>query len=114
MILGIAKIQHYYNLILLRFMLRVGSFVAIDKICAHYLESPGTKDYTSAQARRQFSDFREVSISTVLTHGDLLSSGAGQRHRGFLLTVMRVLWPRWIIKLMLPRCGLFMLIEARK
>jgi hypothetical protein len=66
------------------------------------------------EARKLFSAFSEVKVSTVLTHGDLLESGAGQRHRGVLLTLARVVWPRWLIKRIFPGLGLFMLVDARK
>jgi hypothetical protein len=58
--------------------------------------------------------FSNVVISTVLTHGDLLESNAGQRHRGVLLALARKLWPRSIIRFVFPKAGLFMLIRAKK
>jgi hypothetical protein len=83
-------------------------------IYAHYLESPGTKAYTVNEARTLFRKFTEVKISTVLTHGDLLESDAGQRHRGWLLSMAKRIWPRRLLRSVLPGHGLFMLIEARK
>ena len=50
----------------------------------------------------------------MLTHGDLLTSDAGQRHRGALLTIAKALWPRWLIRTFLPRHGLFLLARAIK
>jgi hypothetical protein len=41
-------------------------------------------------------------------------SEAGQQHRGPLLSMARVLWPRWLFRRLVPRFGLFMLITARK
>ncbi|MFM8642076.1 MAG: hypothetical protein ACKOEP_04470, partial [Phycisphaerales bacterium] len=55
-----------------------------------------------------------ISIRTQLMHGDLLESGAGQRHQGALLAAARAIWPRSVIRRALPGCGLFMLIRARK
>ena len=83
-------------------------------IYAHHLESPGTKAYTIAEARQLCARFTHCQITTVLTHGDLLTSAAGQRHRGLLLTVARKLWPRWLIRRFFPNHGLFMLITAVK
>jgi len=83
-------------------------------IYACYLESPGTKAYSIAEAEQLFSAFSEVRIKTVLTHGDLLESGAGQRHQGGLLSIARKVWPRGLIRRVFPNAGLFMLIEARK
>jgi hypothetical protein len=59
-------------------------------IYSHHLESPGTKAYTSNEARNLFKQFSELKISIVLTHGDLLESDAGQRHRGILLNNSQV------------------------
>ena len=84
------------------------------KIYDLYLESPGTKAYTISQAKQLMSSFENVRISTVLTHGDLLSSQAGQRHAGLLLRIARAIWPRWLIQTLFPTAGLFMLIEASK
>lgn len=95
-------------------LLRGRPWVTLRDVYARYLESPGTKAYTVAEARTLFADFEDVRIRTVLTHGDLLTSGAGQRHGGTLLRIARCVWPRWLITRLLPRCGLFMLIEARK
>jgi hypothetical protein len=58
--------------------------------------------------------FGDVRIHTVLTHGDLLTSGAGQRHQGALLDVARRIWPRWLFKIVAKDRGLFMLIDCVK
>lgn len=87
---------------------------SLGDIYASHLESPGTKAYTLEEARGLFRQFAEVRISTVLTHGDLLESGAGQRHRGWLLSLAKRLWPRHLLRWALPGHGLFMLIEAVK
>ena len=76
-------------------------------IYASHLESPGTKAYTVAEAQRLLRRFAQVSISTVLTHGDLLESDAGQRHRGWLLSLAKRLWPRRFSRWALPGHGLF-------
>lgn len=83
-------------------------------IYSRHLESPGTKAYSVAEAEMLFSAFDKVTIQTVLTHGDLLESGAGQRHQGGVLTLARKIWPRRLIKRFFPGMGLFMLIDARK
>ena len=95
-------------------LLRGRPFCTMAEICGSHLESPGTKVYTVDEARRLCSGFRDVRIHTVLTHGDLLSSGAGQRHQGTLLNVARRLWPRWLIRRCAGNCGLFMLIDCIK
>ena len=83
-------------------------------IYAEHLESPGTKAYSYSEARDIFSRFSSVTMSTPLSHGDLLDSEVGQRHRGLVLRIAKSIWPRWLIRLIFPRAGLFMLIEAAK
>lgn len=118
---GVAKIMIYHKWSFVGFMLwlryallRLRPFTPLSDIYASHLESPGTKAYSVAEARRLFRNFRSVDIRTVLTHGDLLSSQAGQRHGGILLYVARRVWPRGLIKRFFPRNGLFMLITAMK
>jgi ubiquinone/menaquinone biosynthesis C-methylase UbiE len=95
-------------------LLRCRPWLSMRTIYANYLESPGTKAYSVAEAARLFSVFREVQLRTVLSHGDLLDSLAGQRHQGVLLSLARKMWPRSALKSIVPGLGLFMLIEARR
>jgi SAM-dependent methyltransferase len=118
---GTAKIMVYHTWSMVGFMLwaRYALLAGrpwrpLSDIYSAHLESPGTKAYSRREATRLFSDFSSVSIQTVLSHGDLLSSEAGQRHHGAALSIARKLWPRSLIKVFLPRCGLFMLITAVK
>lgn len=112
-------IYHRWSLVGLMLWLRYAllglrPWLSLNRIYARYLESPGTKAYSIAEARRLFSGFSEVKIRIVLSHGDLLESMAGQRHRGVLLTLARRIWPRRLLQRCCPGLGLFMLIEAEK
>ena len=118
---GAAKIMIYHKHSLVGYMLWLRYAVLTGKpwrslydIYANHLESPGTKAYSAAEARVMFSRFTRCEIVTVLTHGDLLESDAGQRHRGWLLSIAKRFWPRRFLRWALPGQGLFMLIEARK
>lgn len=118
---GTARVMIYYkwSLVGLMLWLRYGvgtlrPWISLSDIYSRYLESPGTKAYTVSEASRLFWAFRSVEIETVLTHGDLLASEAGQRHRGLILDLARRLWPRAILRRLFPRNGLFMLITAQK
>ncbi len=118
---GVAKVMIYHKwsmvglMLWIRYaLLRFRPYISLQEIYAIYLESPGTKAYSFSEARRLFDDFSEVSISTVLSTGDLLEGDAGQRHQGILLSIARKIWPRWFIRKVFPNAGLFMLIEARK
>jgi hypothetical protein len=86
----------------------------LTEIYSRYLESPGTKAYSRNEAGTLFDEFHEVEMRVQLTHADLLASSVGQRHRGLLLNIGRRLWPRWLIKAVLPGHGLFLLIRGRK
>lgn len=118
---GEARVMIYHKhslvgyMLWLRYALLTGKpWRSLSDIYASHLESPGTKAYTMDEARALFRQFHKVRISTVLTHGDLLESDAGQRHRGWLLTLAKRLWPRRMLRRALPGHGLFMLIEATK
>ncbi|RRB00882.1 class I SAM-dependent methyltransferase [Larkinella rosea] len=118
---GRANVMIYHKhswvgyLLWLRYGLAKGKpNTSLATIYANYLESPGTKAYSKVEAKQLFASFSQVSIQTVLTHADLLSSQAGQRHRSWLLTVSRWLYPRWLIRLFFPEHGLYMMISAIK
>jgi 2-polyprenyl-3-methyl-5-hydroxy-6-metoxy-1,4-benzoquinol methylase len=118
---GTAKVMIYHKWSLVGYMLwlryglmRLRPWMTLTNVYAHYLESPGTKAYSVTAARRLFAAFGVVHIQTVLTHGDLLESVAGQRHGGAFLSVARRIWPRAILRRFAARHGLFMLISAIK
>jgi SAM-dependent methyltransferase len=118
---GRAKLMIYHKHSLVGYMLwlRYAALAgrpwrSLADVYAHHLESPDTKAFTVPEARALFHRFTDVRISTVLTHGDLLESGAGQRHGGWLLSTARRVWPRRLLRRALPGHGLFMLIEAGK
>lgn len=119
---GTAKIMIYHKYSFVGFMLwlryalvRLKPLTPLNQIYSRYLESPGTKAYSIAEARDLFAGkFTKVDIKVVLTHGDLLSSAVGQRHRGLFLQVARLTWPRWLIRTFFKKHGLFMLISATK
>ena len=119
--LALPKIMIYNKYSLVGFMLWFRyallsgkPLTSLDAIYAKWLESPGTKAYSESDARVLFRKFNEVSIQIQLSHGDLLTSQAGQRHQGSLLNIARLIWPRWLITKACRRNGLFMLIDATK
>lgn len=114
-----AMIYHKWSMIGLMLWVRYGLLAgkpwrSLRSIYAGHLESPGTKAYSVAEARRLFAAFSTVHIETVLTHGDLLESAAGQRHQGAALNLARKIWPQSLIRRFFPNAGLFMLIQATK
>jgi SAM-dependent methyltransferase len=118
---GCAKVMIYHRRSLVGFMLwcRYALLAGrpwrnLNTVFAHHMESPGTKAYSVAEARELFRSFSTVNIHTVLTHGDLLESDVGQRHRGALLSLAKRVWPRAILRIAFQRCGLYLLITATK
>jgi ubiquinone/menaquinone biosynthesis C-methylase UbiE len=86
---------------------------SLTDIYAHHLESPGTKGYTVAEARRLVALFVSNKVRTAVSFGDLLRGEVGQQHAGLGLTIARRLWPRPLVS-RLPALGLLLLIEADK
>ena len=118
---GFAKIMIYHKYALVGYMLwtryallRGRPWMSLATIYDRYLESPGTKAYSIAEARQLFSAFEIDSISTHMTHADLLTSAAGQRHRGALLQVAKAIWPRRLLKTLLAGHGLDLLVACHK
>jgi ubiquinone/menaquinone biosynthesis C-methylase UbiE len=83
-------------------------------IYARYMESPGTKAYTTQAAHHLFRKFARVTHRIELSVGDTLEGAAGQRHQGLLLRAAKSVWPRALIKRFAKRYGLFLLITAQK
>lgn len=114
-----VMVYHTWSLVGLMLWVRYGlmrrkPFTSLAEIYATYLESPGTKAYTRDEAARLFESAAQVLTRVELTHGDLLESGAGQRHTGRALTLARMIWPRWVLKRVAKRLGLFLLVSGRK
>ena len=95
-------------------LLKLKPWLSLKEVYSRYLESPGTKAYSVAEARELFSRFRAVEISTPLAHSDLLESDVGQRHRGLARKTARKIWPRWFLRRFMPNSGSQMMIRARK
>ena len=118
---GSFRIMIYHRRSLIGYMLwiryalfRGRPFTSLDEIYANHLESPGTKAFTPEEAKSLLAGASQLDIEVKLTHGDLLSSNSGQRHQGFLLSLARIIWPRWFIRRFLTERGLFLLISGRR
>jgi ubiquinone/menaquinone biosynthesis C-methylase UbiE len=95
-------------------LLRLRPWLSLKYIYSEYLESKGTQAFTVGEVRDFFREFETVDIDINLTHGDLLTSQAGQRHEGAILKIARIFLPRFIIKKYFKNHGLFMKIRAKK
>jgi SAM-dependent methyltransferase len=114
---GTARLMIYHKFSIVGFLLwlRFGFLrgKSLSAIYSDNLESPGTHAYSLSEAKELLASFASVAICRKLSIGDLMEGAAGQRYQGRLLSVVRLFWPRWIIRLF-PCFGLFMLIEAAK
>lgn len=118
---GVARVMVYHKhsivgaLLWTRYALLAGRpGRSLADVYAEHLESPGTKAYTPDEARALFSGFSQVRTRVELSVGDLMQGAAGQRHRGTLLSLAKVLWPRPVVKRVFAGRGLFLMIEAVK
>ena len=118
---GVARIMIYHTYSLTGYMLwlrygllRWHPFRSLKDIYENHLESPGPKAYSIQEAHMLFERFSCVHIKSQLSFGDLLEGAVGQRHKGFLLTLAKKLWPRCVLKIVFKKHGLFLLIEAWK
>jgi ubiquinone/menaquinone biosynthesis C-methylase UbiE len=118
---GQAKIMIYHKYSMVGYMLwlryalfKLRPWTPLKEIYYNHLESKGTKAYTIAEARELFHKFRKLKFKVILTHGDLLTSSAGQRHEGPILSVAKIIWPRLLIRKFFSHHGLFLTILGSK
>lgn len=114
-----VMVYHTWSLVGLMLWARYGllrgrPWVGLEEIYSKWPESPGTKSYTKAEATSLFDGATDVACRVELTHGDLLESGAGQRHKGRALELARGIWPRWLLRRVAKSFGLFLLVSGRK
>ena len=102
---GVAKVMIYHKWSLVGYMLwiryallRLRPWMTLTKVYARYLESPGHEGLFDGAGAAHVPAFSAAQIRTVLTHGDLLESAAGQRHGGVLLSLARRIWPRRLLQ----------------
>ena len=118
---GIAKVMIYqrYSIVGMMLWFRYGllrgrPLLSLDYIYDKYLESPETKAYSVSEAKEIFKNFSNLSITTKLSFGDLLQGEVGQRHRGVLLSLGKLIWPRHLLNRYFSRFGLLLLITAKR
>jgi ubiquinone/menaquinone biosynthesis C-methylase UbiE len=118
---GLAKIMVYNKYSLVGYMLWLRyallgfkPWLRLNDIYDKYLESPGTKAYSYKEVAILLNKFKILNINSPLSHGDLLTSEAGQRHKGIALDIARIIWPRWFFRRCMKKSGLAMLLTIQK
>lgn len=79
-----------------------------------HLESPGTKTYTQDEARSLMQGFLNVNAKLVFSPGDLLLHQPSVRFQSALYRLAWKVYPRWLVKRIASRWGLFLLVTATK
>ncbi|HWF91767.1 MAG TPA: class I SAM-dependent methyltransferase [Terriglobales bacterium] len=78
------------------------------------LESPGTKTYTMNEVRAMLNNFEDVHIRQVFSPGDLLLHRPSPRFQSWFYRAIWKFYPRFLVRSVGKRWGLFLLIHARK
>jgi ubiquinone/menaquinone biosynthesis C-methylase UbiE len=115
---GQARIMIYHHpsvvgaLLWLRYGLLRGK--SLRQAVYDHLESPGTKSYTPEEARRLMSSFENVETRVVFSPGDLLANQPSERFQSSLYRFVWKIYPRWLVRKLAGRWGLFLLITGQK
>ena len=97
-------------------LLKGKPFKKMSEIYSDYLESPGTKAYTVSEAKELTTLFSKSEIKVQLSFGDLLEGDVGARHKGLMLSIAKMFYPRPLIKGLAKvfPIGLCLMITVRK
>jgi ubiquinone/menaquinone biosynthesis C-methylase UbiE len=104
-------------LLYLQYGLARGKFKATTKeVLLNHLESPGTKAYTLPEAKEFLTKigFSNVSLGTKLGPGDLLTIKPSEKYSSLIYKIIWQVYPRWLVRLLGERYGLYLLITAIK
>ena len=114
---GEARIMvyHHPSVTGLMLWLRYGIFrKSLRNTVYQYLESPGTKTYTTADVRALMNDFENLRLSQVFSPGDLLLNQPSARFQSWFYRLAWKLFPRTLVRKFGRGWGLFLLISGRK
>lgn len=120
---GIGKIMIYHKYSPVGWMLwiknglfKFNPFKSLKEIYSKYLESPYTKAYTIREAKNLTKLFSKNEIKVQLSFADLLEGDVGVRHKGIILSLAKVIYPRSLIKIIANffPIGLYLLIKVKK
>ena len=109
-------IYHHASLTGLMLWLRYGLLhgKSLRQSVQDHLESPGTKSYTQKEARAILHGFEQIEFRQAFSPGDLLLNQPSSRFQGWAYRMIWRLYPRFLIRKVGAKLGLFLLISARK
>lgn len=115
---GILKIMLYHHPSLTGLMLwaRYGLLrrKSLRQSVRDHLESPETKTFTRNEIGRMLHSFRNIDIQQVFSPGDLLLQKPSSKFSGTLYKAIWKIYPRFLVRALCQRLGLFLLITAKK
>jgi len=114
---GEARIMvyHHPSVTGLMLWLRYGIFRrSLRSTVYQYLESPGTKTYTHADARALMGNFEDLRLQQVFSPGDLLLNQPSTRFQSGFYRLVWKLFPRTLVRKFGRKWGLFLLITGKK
>jgi ubiquinone/menaquinone biosynthesis C-methylase UbiE len=93
---------------------RIG--LGLKDVIYRHLESPGTKAYTFDEAKDlvEAAGFGDVHVTSRLGPGDLLQIKPSKRYQGFFARLAWAVYPRFLVRLLGDRFGLYLLVEGKK
>lgn len=115
---GKAKIMIYHHpsvtgiLLWLRYGIWQGK--SLRKSVYDHLESPGTKSYRRQEALSLMCNFRDVHVQVAFSPGDLLLHQPSERFQSEFYRFVWKIYPRWLVRALAGRMGLFLLLTATK
>lgn len=78
------------------------------------LERPGTQSFSKTDVRHMMKAFENVEIQQVFSPEDLLRHTPSSRFNGYFYRVAWALYPRFIVRYLCRKMGLFLLVSASK
>lgn len=104
-------------LLYLRYALARGNFrTSMKDVIFDHLESPGTKAYTTPEAKSFITEigFSNLNLDTKLGPGDLLTIKPSEKYQSSIYKMVWRVYPRFLVRLLGNRLGLYLLITATK
>jgi SAM-dependent methyltransferase len=91
-------------------------FSSVREVMARRLESPGTKAFTAGETIQLIGQigFQRLRTRVLLGPSDLLRVTLGNKYRSPLYWVIQALHPRWLVKALGDRYGLYLFFQADK
>jgi ubiquinone/menaquinone biosynthesis C-methylase UbiE len=109
-------IYHHSSLTGIMLWLRYGFLrgISLRQSVRDHLESPGTKSYTRNEAHAMLQGFEQIEMRQAFSPGDLLLNEPSERFQSWAYRLIWRLYPRFLVRKLGAKLGLFLLISARK